>query len=66
MKKNHISVPKPSSKFYKVICKECNEENVVFSHVTTMVTCKSCGNTLAKPTGALARFYGKVVGSSDR
>ncbi|MCY3854308.1 MAG: 30S ribosomal protein S27e [Thaumarchaeota archaeon] len=65
MKKNHIAIPKPNSKFHKVICKECNEENIVFSHVSTTVTCRSCGNLLAQPTGALAKFHGKVTGSND-
>jgi len=38
MKKDHILIPEPSSKFLKVNCKECGEEQVVYSHATTSVT----------------------------
>ena len=65
MKKNHIPVPKPSSKFHKVECKECGETQVVFSHSSTPVTCNSCGNIIAKPTGAIAKIHGKISGSAE-
>jgi len=56
MKKEHILVPEPASKFQKVNCNECNEENIVYSHASTEVTCKSCGNIIAKPTGELVEL----------
>ena len=31
MKKDHIGVPKPSSKFQKVNCDECGELQIVYS-----------------------------------
>ncbi len=65
MKKSHISVPSPSSKFLKVECAECNETQSVYSHATTVVTCNSCGNTIATPTGSLANVHGSVKDSSD-
>ena len=65
MKKNHIAVPKPNSKFQKVDCKECGETQVVYSHASTSVTCNSCGNTIAKPTGAVAKIQGKISGSAE-
>ena len=65
MKKEHILTPEPSSKFQKVKCKECNEENIVYSHATTEVTCKSCGNIVSEPTGAVASLHGKVSGTAE-
>lgn len=65
MKKTHIEIPKPSSKFQKVNCNECGEVQVVYSHVSTPVTCKSCGNMIAKPTGSKAKILGKVSGSAE-
>ena len=32
MKKDHVLVPEPSSKFNKVKCHECEEEQIVYSH----------------------------------
>jgi small subunit ribosomal protein S27e len=60
MKKERILIPEPSSKFFKVNCKECEEENIVYSHASTAVTCKSCGNIIAKPTGSKSQILGKI------
>ena len=65
MKKAHILIPKPGSKFQRVQCNECNEESVVYSHVATNVTCKSCGNVLAESTGSRAKINGKILGSAE-
>ena len=54
MKKDHIEIPKPSSKFQKVNCNECGELQV-YSHASTPVACNSCGNTIAEPTGSKAK-----------
>ena len=61
MKKDHILVPEPSSKFLKVECSECSETQTVFSHASTTVTCNSCGNTIATPTGSLAQILGSAA-----
>ena len=50
MKKDHVLVPEPSSKFNKVKCHECDEEQIVYSHSSTQVICNSCGNVLSKAT----------------
>ena len=65
MKRAHIWIPKPGSKFQKVQCKECGEESVVYSHVSSTVTCKACGNVLAEPTGSISKPNGKILGSAD-
>jgi len=52
MKKEHILIPEPNSKFLKVNCKECEKENIVYSHASTSVTCKSCGNVISEPSGS--------------
>jgi small subunit ribosomal protein S27e len=62
MKKDHILIPEPSSKFNKVKCQECDEEQIVYSHSTTQVTCNSCGNILSKSTGSKAKINGKISG----
>ena len=65
MKKNHISIPKPASKFLKVGCAECGEVQVVYSHASTSITCNSCGNEIATPTGAVAKLNGKISGNAE-
>ena len=65
MKKEHILIPEPNSKFLKVNCKECEKENIVYSHASTSVTCKSCGNVISESTGSKARILGKISGTAE-
>jgi len=65
MKQEHILIPEPNSKFLKTSCKECAEEKIVYSHASTSVTCKSCGNVIAEPRGSKARIIGKVLGTAE-
>jgi len=60
MKKAHIPIPEPSSKFQKIKCSECEEEQIVYSHTTTVIKCNSCGNPIAQPTGSKAKLFGKI------
>lgn len=47
-------VPAPRSRFYKVICKVCGAENILFGHSTFPARCKVCGTQLVVPTGGKA------------
>jgi len=33
--------------------------------LSSQVTCNSCGNTIAEPTGSVAKISGKVSGSAE-
>jgi len=65
LKKDHIPIPEPNSKFLKINCKECGELQIVYSHASILVTCNSCGNIIAKPTGAIAKIFGKYSGKAE-
>jgi len=65
MRRSRIPVPEPSSKFNRVNCAECGEEQVVYSHATTEVACNSCGNPISRPTGSAARISGTASGSAE-
>ncbi|MCL4328064.1 MAG: 30S ribosomal protein S27e [Candidatus Thermoplasmatota archaeon] len=51
-------------KFVKIRCKDCSNEQVVFSRISTKVACNVCGSTLAEPTGGLLSTYGEFVGEA--
>ncbi len=55
------SYVKNRSKFVKVKCADCENEQVVFNKVATEVNCLVCGTVLAKPTGGLAEIKGEIV-----
>jgi small subunit ribosomal protein S27e len=49
------------SKFVKVKCKDCENEQIVFSKAATRVACNVCGASLAEPRGSHARLLGEVT-----
>jgi len=50
-----------TSKFLKIKCKDCENEQVVFSKASTKVACNVCGASLAEPRGGHAHFLGEVT-----
>lgn len=50
------------SKFLKVKCPKCNNEQDVFSGATTKVDCLVCNKqVLAEPKGGKAIIHGKII-----
>ncbi|KPV47054.1 MULTISPECIES: 30S ribosomal protein S27e [Acidiplasma] len=47
--------------FVKIKCKNCGNEQVVYSKISSQVVCNICGSTLAKPTGATLSTSGELV-----
>jgi small subunit ribosomal protein S27e len=66
MKRESIMIPKPRSAFLSVQCEKCGEKAIVFSHTTTNINCKSCGELLAEKSGSLANIFGKTLSALDQ
>jgi len=54
-------IPKPRSKFLRVKCPDCGNEQTVFSHATTTIHCKVCGAILAEPSGGKVTVKGEIT-----
>lgn len=54
-------IPRPSSRFLRLRCRGCESEQIVFSHTTHRIVCRTCGETLAEPTGGKAEIKGIVI-----
>ncbi len=54
-----------TSKFLKVKCHDCMNEQVLFNKSNVVVKCLVCGSTLAVPTGGKARVKCKVLSVVD-
>lgn len=54
-------VPQPKSRFLRVKCSDCGNEQVIFGSASTKVNCLVCGKTLAEPRGGKARIMTKIV-----
>jgi len=54
-------LPKPSSTYIRVKCRDCGAEALIYSHVGSVIKCKVCGAVLAEPTGGKARILAEIV-----
>lgn len=54
-------IPRPSSRFLRVRCLSCDSEQIVFSHASHEISCRTCGEKLAEPTGGKAKIHGAVI-----
>ena len=52
---------KTESKFIKVRCKDCENEQVLFDKAATVVFCHICGSKLAIPSGGKAILKGELL-----
>ena len=54
-------IPRPRSRFVRVKCPKCGNEQLVFSHAVNNVNCNVCGAELAEPTGGKVVIKGEIV-----
>jgi len=50
-----------SSKFIKIRCPKCKNEQITFGKTSTTVTCLVCNKPLAEPTGGKSRVKARVL-----
>ncbi len=50
-----------TSKFVKVKCEKCKNEQMVFERAASKVKCLVCGEILAEPTGGRVRLNVKLA-----
>jgi len=58
-------IPKPRSRFLRVKCPDCGNEQVIFSNATSRVHCNVCGAMLAEPSGGKAAIKGEITAILD-
>jgi len=51
----------PDSKFIKVRCTDCENEQVLFNKASTIVSCHICGSKLAIPAGGKAKIKAEIL-----
>jgi small subunit ribosomal protein S27e len=52
---------KQRSRFLRVRCSDCENEQLVYSHVSSVVRCKVCSKTLAVPRGGKAEIKATIL-----
>jgi len=51
----------PSSKYIKVRCSKCRNEQIIFGKVASNVKCLVCGKDLAEPTGGKTKVKARIL-----
>jgi len=51
----------PESKFIKVRCPKCKNEQTAFGKASTVVKCLVCGKTLLEPSGGKAKVKARIL-----
>lgn len=49
------------SKFVKVRCTKCKNEQIIYGKCASIVKCTVCGKELAEPTGGKSKVKAKVL-----
>ena len=56
-----MELKEPKSKFIKLRCPKCKNEQIVFGKSASKVKCLVCNKTLAEPTGGKTRVKARVL-----
>lgn len=51
----------PKSRFIKVRCPKCKNEQIIFGKIATDVKCLVCDKILAKPTGGKSQVKSRIL-----
>ena len=60
-KKSKTIIPHPKSRFLRVKCLNCGNQQIIFGCAATDVECLVCGKTLLQSTGGKARILTKIL-----
>lgn len=59
--KQKLALQETTSKFIKIRCPKCKNEQIMFGKASTTVNCLVCGKTLAEPTGGKAKVKARIL-----
>ncbi len=65
MGRTEAAIPKPKTRFLKVKCSSCGNEQIIFSNANSNVKCLACNNILAESKGGKVKLRAKVVKELD-
>lgn len=54
-------IKEPVSRFVKVRCPKCKNEQVIFGKTSTVINCLVCGKTVAEPSGGKSKVKARIL-----
>ena len=56
-----MEIKQPTSKFIKIRCPKCKNEQIMFGKAASKVECLVCGKVLAEPTGGKSKVKARIL-----
>ncbi len=56
-----MKIKEHNSKYIKIRCPKCKNEQITFGKVSMEVKCLVCGKILARPTGGKSSFEARIL-----
>lgn len=56
-----FEIHEPESKFVKVRCPKCKNEQIIFGKTTSEIKCLVCEKAIAKPTGGKSKIKARIL-----
>jgi small subunit ribosomal protein S27e len=54
-------IREPNSKFIKVRCPKCKNEQIIFGKAASEIKCLVCSKVLAAPTGGKSKIKARIL-----
>lgn len=54
-------IKEPASRFIKVRCAKCKNEQIIFGKSSTLIKCLVCDKVLSEPTSGKAKIKARVL-----
>ncbi len=56
-----MKIREPNSKFVKIRCPKCKNEQIMFGKTSSKVICLVCDKVLAEPTGGKSKIKARIL-----
>jgi len=56
-----VRIRETTSKFIKIRCPKCKNEQIIFGKATTLIHCLVCNKVLAEPTGGKTQVKSRIL-----
>ncbi len=56
-----LKIRETNSKYIKIRCPKCKNEQIIFGKTATSVKCLVCDKVIAEPTGGKSRIKARVL-----
>jgi len=56
-----MKIKNPESKFIKIRCSKCKNEQIIFGKASTIIKCLVCSEILVEPTGGKGKIKTQIL-----